>query len=602
MTTLEEQLQKYSHTISLSSVEKAEIREGLVEYMTYRPLQRTLPPRHTKVTWGVWFGVRHLRGALLIALIVAISTGGVSYAAVDALPGDLLYPVKININEEMKAAFLSTDESRVEWERERVELRLAEASQLVAEGRLDSERTEEVVRLLDEHVDAMVDRVRMVKDTDPFLAAEVTDEFETSLDTHEAVLARFAVEDSKGETRDLVEKVHAIALATEKVREEVEERIDDVVLPSDTDIDTTPIHDGGNNETENSEGEDMGRDVGGTASNTPSALMRDQVVNRARVRAMEQLQHAEVIVEKSNTDEQVVIDALQEVEKGRMLITYADGLVEVGKTRDAYQGYRQAAGALQKITQLLEVHRMFSIEIPSPNSVEESSAPTAYSVMNIEDVRSKATSTVAEAQHALIDAQHFNNDGVAHKANTYIKDAAASLLRAEIAESLQEYDNAKILYRNAYESALHALQLIEQGTLNQQSDIFEEYTQHAKDAPYVLVKDLLQADGSRIFSGTVVGYDDCITVTPIVTQEGSTTSLQLSLVSQERVVFPCPASSTTFEVTTHHYGHLRAVVLDGVEQAFSVNSTDASSTPTEDNTTSDMFQRVLQATHDMLSQ
>ncbi len=233
MSKLETQLKKATKHMVLVEEDKALMRERLVSYMEHKPLRRE--PVHgrraaTRLPLFGFFRTHHLSGALVIALLATTSTFGMSFAAGDALPGDLLYPVKVNVNEEVKGAFKISHESRIEFEQTRAELRLKEASQLASEGRLDSKKQEAVAKLFAEHTEAVTEQVQEVEESDPVLAAEVSTEFEAALDTHEAVLARLIVEgDDEGNkgAQQLVEQVRTAANEAEKLREEAEERMTD---------------------------------------------------------------------------------------------------------------------------------------------------------------------------------------------------------------------------------------------------------------------------------------------------------------------------------------------------------------------------------------
>lgn len=76
----------------------------------------------------------------LIAAFIAISGSmGVSYMASDSLPGDVLYSVKVHINEEMRHIAALSPEADAKVSLDIIASRADEARRLVAEGRLDSE-------------------------------------------------------------------------------------------------------------------------------------------------------------------------------------------------------------------------------------------------------------------------------------------------------------------------------------------------------------------------------------------------------------------------------------------------------------------------------
>lgn len=72
----------------------------------------------------------------LLALLLLIG-GGVSAAAEQSVPGDFLYPVKINFNEEVRSILAVTDQDEARWQTQAAERRLSEAETLTERGTLD---------------------------------------------------------------------------------------------------------------------------------------------------------------------------------------------------------------------------------------------------------------------------------------------------------------------------------------------------------------------------------------------------------------------------------------------------------------------------------
>ncbi len=73
---------------------------------------------------------------LIIAILLA---GGVSVASNNALPGDALYGVKVNVNENIREAFAFSDEAKAKAAENHAEERLEEAEKLSADGKLNEE-------------------------------------------------------------------------------------------------------------------------------------------------------------------------------------------------------------------------------------------------------------------------------------------------------------------------------------------------------------------------------------------------------------------------------------------------------------------------------
>ena len=78
-------------------------------------------------------GYRLVAMALVVVMVAGVGT---TYAAVNALPGDPLYTVKINIAEPVEHAITASNESQAQWDVTLANRRLVEAEKLAATGAL----------------------------------------------------------------------------------------------------------------------------------------------------------------------------------------------------------------------------------------------------------------------------------------------------------------------------------------------------------------------------------------------------------------------------------------------------------------------------------
>jgi len=141
-----QQFNKESNKITLTARERDELLSRIEAYMEYHPLSSTLKKSQDsslmsslRVTEPMHF-VRIPR-RFLTAFSTAITMFMlvvVPAMAEQAMPGNMLHPIKVHVNEEIRGYFLS-GEDRVRWETERVERRLAEARRLAMLGRLTPE-------------------------------------------------------------------------------------------------------------------------------------------------------------------------------------------------------------------------------------------------------------------------------------------------------------------------------------------------------------------------------------------------------------------------------------------------------------------------------
>lgn len=74
---------------------------------------------------------KKLLGLTLFVLVLIGMGGGTVYASTSALPGDLLYPIKVNFTEELEAATKLSDQAKAEWAIERINRRLNEIDQIL---------------------------------------------------------------------------------------------------------------------------------------------------------------------------------------------------------------------------------------------------------------------------------------------------------------------------------------------------------------------------------------------------------------------------------------------------------------------------------------
>lgn len=132
----EKLLREAAGKTALTHEERARMRTLLAEYAALKPV-REKPAPH-----AVFSGARAvvLRLPAFAALVLTIGLGafGVAYAAEGALPGDVLYPMKVAVTEPLRLAFSSANE-QAPLHLTFAEERLKEAAALARSGRLTGE-------------------------------------------------------------------------------------------------------------------------------------------------------------------------------------------------------------------------------------------------------------------------------------------------------------------------------------------------------------------------------------------------------------------------------------------------------------------------------
>lgn len=133
-----------------------------------------------------------LQRILAVSLAVVLLAGsGVSYAAESALPGDMLYIIKVHVNERVRGSFQRSTHTRARWEVRLAKRRLEEGETLTARGRMNGEMREHVREHFRRHAQQVAIQLETLLETQEMeAAAEISADFEAGLRAHESVLAR----------------------------------------------------------------------------------------------------------------------------------------------------------------------------------------------------------------------------------------------------------------------------------------------------------------------------------------------------------------------------------------------------------------------------
>ncbi|HQU07933.1 MAG: hypothetical protein B7X04_03065 [Parcubacteria group bacterium 21-54-25] len=168
---------KHAKHMRLSSAERMRMRSTLLTYATARPV------RTSRLSRLLWTGGRipspysfelsrpmTIFAGLLIAVLLG---GGTSYAAQGALPGNILYPIKIHVDEPIQEAFAFSPQSKAAVQASIATTRLDEAQQLAAQGTLSTSTAAVLAANFTSHADQAAQATASIENTDPAAAAEV---------------------------------------------------------------------------------------------------------------------------------------------------------------------------------------------------------------------------------------------------------------------------------------------------------------------------------------------------------------------------------------------------------------------------------------------
>ena len=181
-----EEIIKQAKGVKLSKREKSELRAILFARIgiSYQPVPRPVLFRFFRP-----IPIPILASFLALALLGS----GVSFAAEGSLPGDVLYPVKLKINEEIKSTLALSAQSKADWEAKRLERRLEEAEKLSVAGRLDEKAKAKIESNFEKHAEKTQARIAQLEaKADVKSASEISSKLETSLRSHGRILRKFS--------------------------------------------------------------------------------------------------------------------------------------------------------------------------------------------------------------------------------------------------------------------------------------------------------------------------------------------------------------------------------------------------------------------------
>ena len=242
---------KILKSISLSQKEKDVLRYKIEQFISFNPIRGEVHIPKKSFYFSI-FTFRTLAKGVSLVLIALIVVGGsgVSYASTDALPGDKLYNVKINVNEKIEEKLAFSTEAKVTVQTQKVERRLTEAQKLVEKKDLSPEKKEIVKTNLEKNVSEVAESIENLKNEGKIEEAlETTSKITPVLEAHKKVLTEQKVEAKteeetttevmtfsamrsveavvETETDSLLESVDAAIKKVEEVEENILEKVNE---------------------------------------------------------------------------------------------------------------------------------------------------------------------------------------------------------------------------------------------------------------------------------------------------------------------------------------------------------------------------------------
>lgn len=340
MSEFEQKLKKEAQKIRLTPGEKALMRARIFGL----PAQAGARVPSPYVAYSFQLTALY-RYALVALLTVFLVGGGTVSAAQGALPGDVLYPVKISVNEGVEELFARTPTARAEVHTKFAQRRLEEAETLAALGTLDATTTAKLEERLNTHVERAHAFALELEVKEPDIAAEVKVKLESSLAAHSIVLARLGQESENEMTREHSSNFSARILARAQARgESSRERAAAVemvtVLVVSEDATSTKM----------------------------SGTARERVALRFKERALDALgdareefeENRKVFTASTTAEVEAQLAAIQ------ALVSVGTAALEGGSTTEAQVSFTKAFEAAVQLEALLKAEKKFNKRIVEP--------------------------------------------------------------------------------------------------------------------------------------------------------------------------------------------------------------------------------------------
>lgn len=167
--------------ISMTALEKKRVLENILE-------SNGAYTSSVKSPWG-FFSFYNFTYRVMPALVVVLLCSGTVFAAQNSLPGNIFYPMKVNVVEPVLGALIPGEEKKAEYQSGIATERLTEAETLAEQGQLDPVKQQEINKVLvhniasfNKTIDA-IDRKNTSKNVDNIIT-----DFHANMNAHAQVL------------------------------------------------------------------------------------------------------------------------------------------------------------------------------------------------------------------------------------------------------------------------------------------------------------------------------------------------------------------------------------------------------------------------------
>ncbi len=195
-------------------------------------LSRILGPSGIPSPYSFFLMVMEYRQRIVVAAVIVafvLTSGGTSFAAASALPGEALYSIKVNVNEEIQSFVAVSADAKVKVEVKRTEKRLEEAETLSKTGKLNAETQTIIENNIEKHSETIKENIAtLASENATATVKEVIDDLSSSIEAYEVTLNIIASSSVSSSSTD--ESIDALITKVNEVKDELEIIGDDVAV------------------------------------------------------------------------------------------------------------------------------------------------------------------------------------------------------------------------------------------------------------------------------------------------------------------------------------------------------------------------------------
>lgn len=196
------------HEIRMTSTEKDMVLKNILSKVpaSTPKINMTVPIKSpwTIYSFGLWIKKNPWSYALIVIISMSLAGSSVAFAAEGSLPGDPLYPVKIDVTEPIRTALAVTPQAKATLAADFADQRMQEGEILATEGKLDATKQAQLSSLITTHTNALDENLTVIASSDPQVAHDISVTFQANMDRHARRLEALLGQASTTENENLL--------------------------------------------------------------------------------------------------------------------------------------------------------------------------------------------------------------------------------------------------------------------------------------------------------------------------------------------------------------------------------------------------------------